>query len=174
MCCSSLLWQICVSAYSAGKKKLPYAACSGDSGPWVKVMAAGGRRHQLHFMPIFLGLDAKTMRRGLTEMELPNDPAQCRVRKKRRWTQAADSQRGHAGREILHALAIFTAGDPMRHDVLWANLSRREISRCLAAMGTPCSWGRKTWLGPTQGVQAKKSRWVRIPIATYRVKKKGS
>ncbi|MDO8455518.1 MAG: hypothetical protein Q7T07_01240 [Burkholderiaceae bacterium] len=28
------------------------------------------------------GLDAKTVRRGLTELELPDDPAQSRVRKK--------------------------------------------------------------------------------------------
>lgn len=28
------------------------------------------------------GLDAKTVRRGLTELALPNDPAQGRVRKK--------------------------------------------------------------------------------------------
>jgi hypothetical protein len=36
-------------------------------------------------------------------------------------------------------LAEFTAGDPMRQGVLWTNLSRREISRRLAAMGTPAS-----------------------------------
>jgi len=36
-------------------------------------------------------------------------------------------------------LAEFTAGDPMREGVLWTNLSRREISRRLAAMGTPAS-----------------------------------
>ena len=36
-------------------------------------------------------------------------------------------------------LAEFTAGDPMRQGVLWTNLSRREISRRLAEMGTPAS-----------------------------------
>ena len=36
-------------------------------------------------------------------------------------------------------LAEFTAGDPMREGVLWTNLSRREISRRLAALGTPAS-----------------------------------
>lgn len=36
-------------------------------------------------------------------------------------------------------LAEFTAGDPMREGVLWTNLSRREISRRLGAMGTPAS-----------------------------------
>lgn len=36
-------------------------------------------------------------------------------------------------------LAEFTAGDPMREGVLWTNLSRREISRRLAELGTPAS-----------------------------------
>jgi hypothetical protein len=40
---------------------------------------------------------------------------------------------------FLKLLAEFTAGDPMREGVLWTNLSRREISRRLAAMGTPAS-----------------------------------
>ena len=36
-------------------------------------------------------------------------------------------------------LAEFTAGEPMREGVLWTNLSRREISRRLAEMGTSAS-----------------------------------
>ena len=36
-------------------------------------------------------------------------------------------------------LAEFTAGEPMRQGVLWTNLSRREISRRLTAMGTSAS-----------------------------------
>jgi hypothetical protein len=36
-------------------------------------------------------------------------------------------------------LAEFTAGDPMREGVLWTNLSLRELSRRLTAMGTPAS-----------------------------------
>lgn len=36
-------------------------------------------------------------------------------------------------------LQEFTAGDPMREGVLWTNLSLRELSRRLLAMGTPAS-----------------------------------
>jgi hypothetical protein len=36
-------------------------------------------------------------------------------------------------------LQEFTAGDPMREGVLWTNLSLRELSRRLIAMGTPAS-----------------------------------
>lgn len=39
-------------------------------------------------------------------------------------------------RQLLHE---FTAGDPMRAGVLWTNLSLRELSRRLIAMGTPAS-----------------------------------
>lgn len=42
---------------------------------------------------------------------------------------------------FLELLGQFTAGDPMREGVLWTNLSVREISRRLAAMGTPASRG---------------------------------
>jgi DDE family transposase len=36
-------------------------------------------------------------------------------------------------------LQEFTAGDPMRAGVLWTNLSLRELSRRLLALGTPAS-----------------------------------
>jgi hypothetical protein len=36
-------------------------------------------------------------------------------------------------------LQEFTAGDPMRAGVLWTNLSLRELSRRLVALGTPAS-----------------------------------
>jgi hypothetical protein len=36
-------------------------------------------------------------------------------------------------------LQEFTAGDPMRQGVLWTNLSLRELSRRLIALGTPAS-----------------------------------
>jgi hypothetical protein len=40
---------------------------------------------------------------------------------------------------FLEILAEFTAGDPLREDVLWTNLSRCEISRRLRARGTQAS-----------------------------------
>jgi Rhodopirellula transposase DDE domain len=40
--------------------------------------------------------------------------------------------------ENFHAvLRDHTAGDPMREDVKWTNLSRRQISRKLKELGTP-------------------------------------
>jgi hypothetical protein len=40
---------------------------------------------------------------------------------------------------LRQLLSEFTAGDPMRAGVLWTNLSLRELSRRLSALGTPAS-----------------------------------
>jgi hypothetical protein len=40
---------------------------------------------------------------------------------------------------LLLLLQEFTGGDPMRVGVLWTNLSLRELSRRLLALGTPAS-----------------------------------
>ena len=40
---------------------------------------------------------------------------------------------------LRHLLQEFTVGDPMREGVLWTNLSLRELSRRLVALGTPAS-----------------------------------
>jgi hypothetical protein len=42
---------------------------------------------------------------------------------------------------FLTVLRDHTAGDPMRADVKWTNLSRRQISRRLADLGTPAGRG---------------------------------
>ncbi|MFI3136990.1 MAG: hypothetical protein QX197_09450 [Methylococcaceae bacterium] len=76
---------------------------------------------------------------------------------------------------FLKLLAEFTAGDPMREGVLWTNLSRCEISRRLAEMGTPTSWHivrkllKKNGLG--QRKARKKNRWAHILTATLSLKK---
>ena len=40
---------------------------------------------------------------------------------------------------FLKVLQDHTAGDPMRAEVKWTNLSRRQIARRLKEMGTPAS-----------------------------------
>ena len=85
------------------------------------------------------GLDPKTVRRGLVELEMEDDPEADRVRKKGGGRNGAIEQRPTLEGNFLKLLAEFTAGDPMREGVLWTNLSRREISRRLAEMGSPAS-----------------------------------
>jgi hypothetical protein len=59
---------------------------------------------------------------------------------------------------FLSLLAEFTAGDPMREGVLWTNLSRREISRRLAEMGTPASRHTVRKLLKKHGLGQRKAR----------------
>ena len=75
---------------------------------------------------------------------------------------------------LRQLLQEFTAGDPMREGVLWTNLSLRELSRRLLALGTPAS--RRTirralrkphWAAARRG---RKRRWGTTPIAMRNLK----
>lgn len=59
---------------------------------------------------------------------------------------------------FLRLLAEFTAGDPMREGVLWTNLSRCEISRRLAEMGTSASRHTVRKLLKKHGLGQRKTR----------------
>jgi len=59
---------------------------------------------------------------------------------------------------FLEILAEFTAGDPMREDVLWTKLSRCEISRRLQAMGTAASRHTVRKLLKKHGLGQRKAR----------------
>jgi hypothetical protein len=61
-------------------------------------------------------------------------------------------------KNFLQILAEFTAGDPMREGVLWTNLSRREMSRRLAALGTPASRHTVRKLMKKQGMGQRQVR----------------
>jgi len=61
-------------------------------------------------------------------------------------------------KNFLTLLAEFTAGDPMREGVLWTNLSRCEISRRLAEMGTSASRHTVRKLLKKQGLGQRKTR----------------
>lgn len=59
---------------------------------------------------------------------------------------------------FLKLLTEFTAGDPMRDGVLWTNLSRCEISRRLAEMGTSASRHTVRKLLKKHGLGQRKTR----------------
>ena len=62
------------------------------------------------------------------------------VPEKRGWRQAVDRDRPGGTEANFHkVLEDHTAGDPMRADVKWTNLSRRQIANKLAELGTPVS-----------------------------------
>jgi Rhodopirellula transposase DDE domain len=65
------------------------------------------------------------------------------------WTQVVSEKKGRRKTSIeigaaleenfLKVLQDHTAGDPMRTDVKWTNLSRRQIARAVTELGTPAS-----------------------------------
>jgi Rhodopirellula transposase DDE domain len=58
---------------------------------------------------------------------------------------------------FLNVLRDHTAGDPMRADVKWTNLSRRQICRRLAELGTPASRRVATQLLQRHGFRRRKA-----------------
>ena len=59
--------------------------------------------------------------------------------------------------ENLHTvLRTHTAGDPMRENVKWTNLSRRQISRQLGELGTPANKGTVSKLLYEEGFRRRK------------------
>ena len=84
-------------------------------------------------------IDPKTIRRGLAELGVPEDPALNGIRKPGGGRKQLIGSQGMLEENFLKILEEFTAGDPMREGVLWTNLSRCEISRRLREMGTPAS-----------------------------------
>ena len=85
------------------------------------------------------GLDPKTVRWGMAELELEKDPSPGRIRTSGGGRKVATEETLGLEANFLQILAEFTAGDPMPVGVLWTNLSPREITRRLAARGTPAS-----------------------------------
>ena len=96
-------------------------------------------RGGIEYVSKLFDIDPKTVRRGLIELEHAEDLTPNRIRKKGGGRKEAIERLPSLEENFHHILAEFTAGDPMREGVLWTNLSRREISRRLAEMGTPAS-----------------------------------
>ena len=59
---------------------------------------------------------------------------------------------------VQAVLRNHTAGDPMRGNVKWTNLSRRQISRKLQELGTPANKDTVSRLLHEQGFRRRKSQ----------------
>ena len=110
-----------------------------DRRRYARIEAAKLGHGGIEYVSRLFEMDPKTVRRGLTELELAEELAPGQVRKKGAGRKDLGEQKPMLEANFLNLLAEFTAGDPMREGVLWTNLSRREISRRLAQMGTSAS-----------------------------------
>ena len=88
----------------------------------------GGTRYIAHV----LGCDPQTVKDGMRELkQLPDDPAGDRVRKPGGGRKKAEDKHPDLIRQVQHTIKDRTAGDPMRSDVLWTDLTPQEIADSL-------------------------------------------
>jgi len=93
----------------------------------------------VEYISSVLKCDPKTIRRGLAELEETADLDTSRVRKKGGGRKQLIEISADLEANFFKVLEDHTAGDPMRANVKWTNLSRGQIARRLGKLGTPAS-----------------------------------
>lgn len=87
-----------------------------------------------------LGCSRRTIERGLNELdELPHDPAAGRVRRPGGGRKKKIEVEPQLEQNLQSILAVRTAGDPDEEEVLWTDLSPRQIADTVTELGTPVS-----------------------------------
>src|SRR5271165_1229024 len=120
-------------------KKLFDSLSEDDRRRYAAVEATKLGHGGIEYIAQLLQCDPKTIRRGMAELEEGADLDTSRVRKKgggrKQLIEISDTLEAN----FFKVLEDHTAGDPMRAEVKWTNLSRRQIAARLTAMGTPVS-----------------------------------
>jgi len=79
-----------------------------------------------------LGCDPQTIKDGMRELkQLPDDPAGNRVRKPGGGRKKTEVKHADLIQQVQHTIKDRTAGDPMRQDVVWTDVTPQEISKSL-------------------------------------------
>ena len=85
----------------------------------------GGTR----YIATVLGCDPQTIQEGMRELkQLPDDPAGHRVRKPGGGRKKTEDKHAELIQQVQHTIQDRTAGDPMRADVMWTDVTPQEIS----------------------------------------------
>src|SRR3989442_1731501 len=83
----------------------------------------------IRYIAQVLGCDPHTVQEGMRELKhLPDDPAGTRVRKPGGGRKKAEAKHPELIQRVQYTLKDRTAGDPMRQDVVWTDLTPQEIS----------------------------------------------
>jgi len=81
-----------------------------------------------------LGCDPQTVKDGMRELkQLPDDPAGRRVRKPGGGRKKTEVKQEHLIQQVQDTIKNRTAGDPMRPDVVWTDLTPQAIAASLQA-----------------------------------------
>lgn len=110
------------------KDRRRYAAVEADK------LGHGGTK----YIAKLFGIDAKTIRRGRAELDLPQDPAEGRVRKNGGGRKRTLDVTPEVEQTFLGVVREHTAGSP-QHEVRWTNLKQQEIADRVSAAGIPIS-----------------------------------
>src|SRR2546422_2364498 len=79
-----------------------------------------------------LGCDHQTVKDGVRELkQLPDDPAGSRVRKPGGGRKKTEDQHADLTHQVQETIKNRTAGDPMRQNVVWTDLTPQEIAKSL-------------------------------------------
>ncbi len=79
-----------------------------------------------------LGCDPQTVTDGMRELkQLPDDPAGSRIRKPGGGRKKTEVKHADLTQQVQDTIKDRTAGDPMRQDVGWTDLTPQEISKSL-------------------------------------------
>ena len=86
----------------------------------------------IEYIARILECDPQTIRGGMRELkQLPNDPAGPRVRKPGGGRKKTETQHPDVIEQVQRTIDHRTAGDPMRHNLVWTDLTPREIADSL-------------------------------------------
>ena len=79
-----------------------------------------------------LGCDPQTVKDGMRELkQLPDDPAGSRVRKPGGGRKKTEVKHADLTHQVQETIKNRTAGDPMRQNVVWTDLTPQEIAKSL-------------------------------------------
>ena len=108
-----------------------------DRRRYAAVEAAKLGHRGIEYVSQLLGCDPKTIGRGIAELQSEDDLTMDGQRKNKVGRKPLIETSPQLVDNFLAVLRDHTAGDPMREDVKWTNLSRRQISSRLMELGTP-------------------------------------
>jgi hypothetical protein len=88
----------------------------------------------IQYIAQVLGCDPQTVQGGMRELkQLPDDPAGKRVRKPGGGRKKTEVKHAALIQQVQDTIKDRTAGDPMREDVVWTDVTPQEISDSLQA-----------------------------------------